>query len=157
MPNQKFGTAMTRLLNPEMAQSTVPRGWIAARMPVVMPTTMISTIAAPASSRLAGTTRNNSTEMGWPLRPDVPRSPLHDVAEPHHVLHRQRLIEAQLLAQRGDDFGGALGTRQDDGEIAWNEPQKQKDGDAREDQDGDGLQHASEREDKHRSATPPCG
>ena len=118
---------------------------------------MISTIAAPASSRLAGTTRNNSTEMGWPLRPEVPRSPRTMWLSHTTYCTGQRLIEAQLLAQRGDDFGGALGTRQDDGEIARNEPQKQKDGDAREDQDGDGLQHASEREDKHRSATPPCG
>ena len=79
------------------------------------------------SSSVALKRISTSASTGRFIQSERPRSPLEHVPDPAHVLHRQRLVEAELRAQARDVLLGGLRAQHDLGRIARREVQDEED------------------------------
>ena len=99
-------------------------------------------IAMVASWSVTGSFCSTRSTTGTLRRMDSPRSPVTDALDPEEILDRQRLIEAILLADLGDDLGIAILARHDQGGIARQQLLQQEDDHRHEENGRDELQQA---------------
>ncbi len=83
-------------------------------------------------------------EDALPRLERTPEIALHDVREPGHVLDRKRLVEPELLADRGQHGRVGLLPSDDDGRIRRGQSGEREDDDGDEKRNGDHEQKATE-------------
>ena len=154
-PAQNEGTAMPSWLAIEMPMPSARRWRAPATMPSGTATTIDSTVDASTSGAL---TVSFCTELaGDRLAAQRRRAEVaaQDAADPVEVLHDERPVEAELLADGGDLLRRRLRAADDLGQVARQQAQQQEDDDAR-DEDGEQQQaQPPHDEQRHVSAAHP--
>ena len=138
-PAQNDGTAMPSWLATEMPTPSARRWRAPATMPSGTATTIDSTVDASTSGAL---TRELLAELaGDRLAVQRRRAEVavQDAADPVEVLHDERPVEAELLADRRDLLRRRLRAADDLGQVAGQQAQQQEHDDAG-DEDGDQQQ-----------------
>ena len=102
-------------------------------------------IAATVSSMVAGNRTRSSLSTGWALMTLVPEIAVEQVVQVAQVLLPQRIVEAHVLAHRGDPFRRRVLPQDGRRRIARQQVDEAEQDDRQPEQDRDGPQDAGGR------------
>ena len=129
-PAQNEGTAMPSWLATEMPTPSARRWRAPATMPSGTATTIDSTVDASTSGALTVSFCPSWLVTVSPFSGRRAEVAAQDAADPVEVLHDERPVEAELLADRGDLLGRRLRAADHRAQVARQQAQQQEDDDA---------------------------
>ena len=148
-PSQKVGMLLPNRAPIIASRSNVDSGRVAETTPAETPSTIASTMLAPA--RMAVFLNRSSTIVVTGARSSIdrPRSPRNARSQPVAVLNVERLVQPEILADQLDLFTGRAWAGQHLSGIPGDQLHQQENDDADAEQDRDGRETTPDNKGAH--------